>query len=187
MALKWQSHDIFRVVFGLYEYIWVWIGTTFWFLNFKHAPLIWDSHIKFWGISYKTFSEILKISEKKLQLSLRVSEKFITLQASCWRIFSENRGHSCQTFSAILSSFLEDPLTKISTKIRELQAQLPILLQDSKNLREGLAWHASKLKITMKNRETSLKFKNQKWFTFRPRSPHIKNPSDSPFKITWLS
>ncbi len=32
----------------------------------------------------------------------------------------------------------------------EPQTQLPIFLQDSKNLREGLAWIASKLQIIIK-------------------------------------
>jgi hypothetical protein len=45
----------------------------FWFLNFKEAPSIWGSHFKFLCVSVQTFSEILRISKKDRQLSLRFS------------------------------------------------------------------------------------------------------------------
>ncbi len=48
----------------------------FLFLNFKDAYSILENHFKFWCGSYQTFSEILRISKKIWQLSLRLSKKF---------------------------------------------------------------------------------------------------------------
>jgi hypothetical protein len=44
-----------------------------WFLNFNDAPLILDKYFNFCRVSSQTFSEILGISEKDWQLSLRFS------------------------------------------------------------------------------------------------------------------
>jgi hypothetical protein len=44
-----------------------------WFLNFNDAPSILDDYFKFWCVSGQIFSEILRISEKDWQLSLRFS------------------------------------------------------------------------------------------------------------------
>jgi hypothetical protein len=49
------------------------IVNRLWFLNFNDASLILDNYFKFWSVSGQTFSEILRISEKDWQLSLRFS------------------------------------------------------------------------------------------------------------------
>ncbi len=71
--LKGLSHEIFGPVFWP---VWMYIGLNknrFWFLNFKEAPSIWCSYFKFLCVSVQTFLEILRISEKDWQLSLRFS------------------------------------------------------------------------------------------------------------------
>jgi hypothetical protein len=44
-----------------------------WFLNFNYALLILDNFFKFLRVSGQTFSEILKISDKDWQMSMRFS------------------------------------------------------------------------------------------------------------------
>ncbi len=39
-------------------------GNRFWFFNFKKGPSILDSKLKFWYVSFQTFLEIHRISEK---------------------------------------------------------------------------------------------------------------------------
>ncbi len=141
----------------------------FWFLNFKEAPSIWNSHFKFWCVSIQTFSEILRISEKDWQLSPRFSEIYLNCQllADTLMLLKNILGEpktvadpSQRTGDSVANpsqKFYESPriiytLSSISrrsayqnfTKIREPLTQLPILLRDSKNLGECLAWNASK-------------------------------------------
>ncbi len=72
-SLKGLSHEIYGPVFWA---VWMYLGPNvnrLWFLNFNDAPLILDNSFKFWCVSGQTFSEILRISEKNWQLSLRFS------------------------------------------------------------------------------------------------------------------
>jgi hypothetical protein len=82
----------------------------------------------------------------KLQTSLRYAN--VVEEYSRRTEDSENWGLSCQFFSEILkslrniytvSSVSRRIANKKSTKIGELQAELPVLLLDSKNLGECLA------------------------------------------------
>ncbi len=71
--LKGLSHEIFRPVFWP---VWMHLGLNvnrLWFWNFYEAPLIFGNYFKFWCVSYQTFSEIRRISEKDWQLSYRNS------------------------------------------------------------------------------------------------------------------
>ncbi len=80
IRLKGLSHEIFGHVCWP---VWMHLGLNknrLWFLNFKEAPSIWDSHFKFWCVSVQTFSEILRISEKDWQLSQRFSEIYLNRQ-----------------------------------------------------------------------------------------------------------
>jgi hypothetical protein len=73
LHLKGLSHEICMVVFWL-EWIYLGlIGNRFWFLNFKEGSSILDSYFKYWCVSYQTFSDIWRISEKDWQLSPRFS------------------------------------------------------------------------------------------------------------------
>ncbi len=72
-TLKGLSHEIFTGIFWL-ERIYLGLNENrYWFLNFKGASSILDSYFKYWCVPYQTFSEILRISEKDWQLSLRFS------------------------------------------------------------------------------------------------------------------
>jgi hypothetical protein len=75
-------------------------------------------------------------------------------------MFSENPRLSCQSFSEILiisvniytlSSIFRRTAKQKPTKIGEPWAQLSVLLRDSKNLGEDLAWNTSKSKLIIKN------------------------------------
>ncbi len=72
--------------------------------------------------------------------------------------------------------------------IGEPRTQLSILLRDSTNLREGLVWNASILKITAKNQRISLKFKTRSGShsgldkSIPAKKITIKISCDSPFK-----
>ncbi len=154
-VLKGLLHEIF---WPFYWPVWMHLGPNknrFWFLHFEEAPSIWGSHFKFWCISVQTFSGILRISGKDWQLRTQLPILLREL-GTLLPILLREWGLSCQSFSEILwffeksvhpkQRFWENRLQK-STKIGDSQAQLPILLQDSKNLGECLAWNVSKLKI----------------------------------------
>jgi hypothetical protein len=66
---------------GFYSFLlkWIYLGLNsncFWFSNLRQGPLILDSHFKNQCVSYQTFSEILRISEKDWQLNPRFFNKF---------------------------------------------------------------------------------------------------------------
>jgi hypothetical protein len=154
--LKGLSHEIFEPV---YWPVWMHLGLNknrFWFLNFKEAPSIWDSHLKFWCVSVQTFSEILRISKKDWQLSPRFSEIYLNCQLLSdmlmllKNILGEPRtvanpsprirdsvANPFQRFYEslrninTLSSVSWRTANQKSTKIGEPQAQLSILLRDS--------------------------------------------------------
>jgi hypothetical protein len=69
--------DCLMRFFGLFFWpVWIHLDLNMnrlWFFNFNGAPFILDNYFKFWHVSGQTFSEILRISEKDLQLSLRFS------------------------------------------------------------------------------------------------------------------
>jgi hypothetical protein len=103
---KVLSHEIFGPV---YWPVWMHLGLNknrFWFLNFEEAPAIWGSHFKFWCVSFQTFSEILRISEKDWQLRTQ------------------------------LPILLRELGTQLPILLRELGTQLPIILGESTILRE---------------------------------------------------
>ncbi len=155
--LKGLSHEIFGPV---YWSLGMHLGLNkncFWFLNFKGTPSIWGWHFKFLCVSVQTFSEILRISEKDSSEDL-VADPFPRTGDSVadhsprtgdsvanhsWRFYNSPRNIST------LSSVSWRTANQKSTKIGEPQAQLPIILRDSKNLGECLAWNASKLKISI--------------------------------------
>ncbi len=137
VSLKGLSHEIF----GPVSWPVCLNKNRFWFLNFKEAPSIWGSHFKFLCVSVQTFSEILRISE---DLVANPSPRTGDSVANHSRRFYDSPR---KIFT--LSSVSRRTANQKSTKIGELQAQLPILLWDSKNLGEYLAWNASKFKIIM--------------------------------------
>ncbi len=125
------------------------------FLNFKEAPSKWDSHFWFWCVSVQTFSEILRISKKDWQQSPRFSEIYLNCQLlsdilmllknilgeprtvanpSPWT--GDSVANPSQRFYEsprniyTLSSVSRRNTNQKSTKIGELQAQMPILLRD---------------------------------------------------------
>jgi hypothetical protein len=72
-SLKGLSHEIFTGIFWLE---WIYLGlkeNRFCFFYFKDVSSILDSYFKYWCVSYQTFSEIRRISEKDWQLSTRFS------------------------------------------------------------------------------------------------------------------
>ncbi len=139
-SLKGLSHEIFRPVFWPW---WIYLGLNgnrFWFFNFKEGSLIWDSYFKYWCVS----RQVLTTEFAVLQFSLfwvsgppRNAVKGVNTS----RIFVKSprmidilfRGSPRMFFNNISVSLI----------------QLSILLWDSKNLREGLVWNASILKITV--------------------------------------
>ncbi len=145
--LKGLSHEIFRPV--IWD-VWVYLGLNvnpLWFLNFNDAPFILDTYFKFWRVSGQTFSEILRISEKDWHLSLRFSifHRFLVSSSPekrClgWKYFSENRRISENDWQ-LSPQFSENDWQlspQLSKKDWQRSPRLPILLGDSKNLREGL-------------------------------------------------
>jgi hypothetical protein len=92
-------------------------------LRFKEAPSIWDGYFKFWCVSCQTFSEILRISEKDWQLNLRSSEIYLNCQL-LWDMLM------------LCKNVLGEPRTELPILLPEWGTRLPILLGDSKNLRE---------------------------------------------------
>jgi hypothetical protein len=62
--LKGLSHEIFRPIFWP---VWMHLCLNvnhLWFFNFKEGSSILYSYFKYWCVSYRTFSEIRRISEK---------------------------------------------------------------------------------------------------------------------------
>ncbi len=67
-TLKRLSHEIFLPVF---RPVWMHLGLNvnrLWFFNFKKSSLILYSYFKYCCVSYETFSEFRRISEKDWQL-----------------------------------------------------------------------------------------------------------------------
>jgi hypothetical protein len=127
--------------------------------NYKDVSFILDSNFKYWCVSYQTFAEILRISEKDWQLSKRFSNfslfwvsgppRNAAKGVNNSRRFYESPRMIDNQFSGSLRMFFNN----ISISIR----QLSILLGDTTNLREGLVWRAPKLKIVAKNQRSFLK------------------------------
>ncbi len=150
LNLKGLSHEI-RPVFWP---VWMHLGLNvnrLWFLTFFEAPSIFGNCFKFWWASYQTFSEILRISEKDWQPSYRNayvvgehSQRTAELVINHSRRFVESP-RSIDTLCSV-SRRTANPEYR---KIGEPRTQLSILLGDSTNLREGLVWNASILKITV--------------------------------------
>jgi hypothetical protein len=153
--LKGLSHEIFGPV---YWPVWMHLGLNknhFWFLNFKGAPSI--------GVSFYAFQ--FKPSRRFLESPRRIGNWGLSCQpfSENWGLgcqsFSENWGLCCQSFSEILrfsekyfhpkQRFSKNRKPKIYENWRTPQTQLPIILWDSKNLGECLAWNASKLKTSI--------------------------------------
>jgi hypothetical protein len=122
-TLKGLSREIFGPVFWP---VWMHHGLNrnrFWFLRFKEAPPLWDRHCKLWCVSCRTFSEILRISEKDWQLNPRFSEIYINCKL-LWDMLM------------LLKNFLGELRTQLQIFLWELGTRLPILLGDSTNLQE---------------------------------------------------
>jgi hypothetical protein len=142
-ALKGLSHEIFGPV---YWPVWMHLGLNknrFWFLNFKGAPLKWGRHFKFLCVSVQTFSEILLWETGDSVVANHSPRTGDSVANHSRRFYDSPRNIST------LSSVSRRTANQNSTKIWEPQAQLPIILRDSKNLWECLAWNASKLKISI--------------------------------------
>jgi hypothetical protein len=148
----------------VYWPVWMHLGLNknrFWFLNFEEAPSIWGSHFKFLCISVQSFSEILRISKKDWHEDSVANPSPRTGDSAAnpsQRIGDSVANHSRRFFDSLrniytLKGVSQRTANQKSTKIGEPQAQLPILLWDSKNLRECLAWNASELKIIIKSKE----------------------------------
>jgi hypothetical protein len=125
----------------------------FWFLNFEDVSSILDSYFMYWCVSYQTFSEIRRISEKDWQLSMRFSNFCLFWVSGPPRNAAKGVNTSRRLVGSLRmidNHFSGSPRTffnNISVSIR----QLSILLGDSMNFREGLVWSAPKLKIVAKN------------------------------------
>ncbi len=141
----------------------------FWFLNFKDVSSILDSYFKYWCVSYQTFSEIRRISEKDWQLSTRFSNFSLFWASGHPRNAAKGVNTSQRFYKSprmIDNQFSGSPRTffnNLSVSIR----QFSILLGDSTNLQEGLVWSAPKLKIVAKNRRSFRKI-------LKPQAVHIQ-------------
>jgi hypothetical protein len=63
----------FRFFFGLKGFILAWIAAASGFFSFREIPSVWDSQSRYWCVSYQSFSEIHRISEKDWQRSSQSS------------------------------------------------------------------------------------------------------------------
>ncbi len=183
-SLKGLSHEIFTVIFWLE---WTYLGLNenrCWFLNFKEGSLILCSYFKDRCVPYQTFSEILRISEKNWQLSLRFSNFSSFWVSGPPRNAAKGVNTSRRFYESprmIDNQFRGSPrmfFNNISMSLR----QLTILFGDSTNLQEGLVWSTSKLKIAAKNRRSFIKM-------FKPQAVHIQSqthpyrPKNRPYNL----
>ncbi len=150
-----MSHEIFRPVFWP---VWMHLGlfeNRLSFSNCHEAPSIFGSYFKFWCLSYQTFSEIRRISEKDWQLNPWFSKKerhSYVVEEHSRRTAELVVNHSRRFYESQISN---DTLCNISRKtanpekrkIGDPQIQLSILFGDSTNIREGFVWNASMLKL----------------------------------------
>jgi hypothetical protein len=132
-CLKGLSFEIFEPVCWP---VWIHLGLNknrFWFLNFKEAPSILGSHFRFLCVSVQLATEDLVANPFP-----RTGDSVVN---HSWRFYDSPI--NIYTLSSVSRRTANHKFTKIG----EPQAQLPILLRDSKNLGECLAWNMSKLKI----------------------------------------
>ncbi len=135
-----------------------------WYFDFRYGnnfKLCVSSHI---------FSEILIISKKDWQLSLRYSNfhRFFisgSLRNASYSVNASRRFlESPRRIGIWISPVLREGLATESAILRKFSAtwvrqiQLPILLWDSKILREALAWNASNLKLLSEIERVALSF-----------------------------
>ncbi len=149
-TLKGLAHEIFRPLFWP---VWIYLGLNwnpFWFLNFKEGSLILDSYFKFWCVSCQTFSDIHRISEKDWPLSLRFSNFSFFWVSSPPRNAAKDVNHSRRFYKSprMIDNLFRGSSRMFFNNISMSLIQLSIPLGDSTNLREGLVWNASILKIT---------------------------------------
>jgi hypothetical protein len=106
-----------------------------WFLNFNDAPLILDNFFKFGSVSGKTFSEILRISDKDWQLSLRFSNfhRFLVSEKRCLgrKYFSEIRRISEKDWQ--LSPQFSEKDWQLSSVLREYSSTILVCLKEAGN------------------------------------------------------
>ncbi len=135
--LKGLSHEIFTVIFLAWMDFLGLNDNRYWFLNFKEGYSILNSCFKYWCVPYQTFSEIENWVHGS-PIFLRNAAKGVNTS----RRFYESPRMIANQFRGSPRIFFNN----ISVSLR----QLSILLGDSTNLREGLVWITSKLKIAAK-------------------------------------
>ncbi len=157
------------VIFWL-EWIYLGLkGNCFWFLSLKDVSSILNSYFKYRCVSYQTFSEICRISEKVWQLSMWFSNFSLFWVSGSARNTAKGVNTSRRFVESprmIDNQFSGSPRTffnNISVSIR----QVSILIGYSTNLREGLVWSAPKLKIVAKNLRSFRKM-------LKPQAVHIQ-------------
>jgi hypothetical protein len=134
-SLKGLSHEIFGPV---YWPVWMHLGLSknrFWFLNFKGAPSIWGRQFKFLCVSVQTLSEILATED--LVAASPSPRTGVSVANHSPRNGDSVANHSRRFYDSpinisTLSSVSRRTTNQKSTKIGELQAQLPIILRDSR-------------------------------------------------------
>ncbi len=149
-ALKGLLHEIFRPVFWP---VWIYLGLNGnrFSLNFKEDCFILDSYFKYWCVSCQTFSEIRRISEKDWQLSSRFSNFSLFWVSGPLRNAAKGVNTSRRFVESprMIDNLFHGSPRMLFNQISVSLIQLSILLRDSTNLREGLVWNASILKITV--------------------------------------
>jgi hypothetical protein len=149
--LKGLSLEILRPVFWP---VWIYLGLNgnrFSFLNFKEGSLILDSYFKYWCVSCRTFSEIRRISEKDWPLCLRFSNFSLFWVSGPPRKAAKGVNTSRRFYESprMIDDLFHGSPRIFFNNISVSLIQLSILSGDSINFREGLAWNASILKITV--------------------------------------
>ncbi len=108
-------HCMYRMCLGLNV-------NRFWFLNCNDAPSILDDYFKLWCVSDHIFSEILRISEKDLQLSLWYSSFHRSLRNASYRVDAFRRFLESQRRIATESSVLGEGLATVFAILQELSS-----------------------------------------------------------------
>ncbi len=137
-CLKGLSHEIFGPV---YWPVWMHLGLNknrFWFLNLKGAPSILGRYFKFLCVSVQTS---LETEDLVANPSPRTGGSVANHSPSTGDSVANHsrRFYDSPRNISTLSSVSRRTANQKSMKIGEQQAQLPIILRDSKNLGECLA------------------------------------------------
>ncbi len=152
-----------------------------WFLNFNAAPLILDTYFKFWGVSGQTFSEILRISEKDWQLSLRFSNfhRFLVIGSPRNAAEGENISWAIIESPRMIGNWVPSSRRRIGNWFPRSRRRIGNWVFSCQSFSEILRISEKVWTETHKNLKwlphiegASSKFRNQKRFLFRPRCIH---------------